>query len=395
MWCAVSDMTIRALAVPARETTRRVHTDERGLYLTAKTVVGCFARRVVTMSERILEEHTGSRLDPIAAGTSDPVPGRHLLIASTGGHLAELAKWSQTICSAPDSLWVTFDSPQSGSLLRDRRVLYVPYVAPRDVVQTARAFGRMMKKIDWQGEGFTSAVTTGAAVGVAGLAAARFHRIPAFYFESVSRVNGPSVAGRLAGLDPWIKKYCQYEHWADGRWNYRGSLLDDFFPIPRSTVERPRLFVTLGTIRPYRFDALVDAVLSTGLADSRTVWQLGVTTRQGLPGTAVSQLTTTEFEECSRSADVVITHAGVGTIMNLLGMGVFAVVVPRRATRKEHVDNHQIQIGTLLQTRGISMVTEVERLDRKTILEASASAIRWSSETLDQRPGVSGHFTSL
>jgi UDP-N-acetylglucosamine transferase subunit ALG13 len=307
---------------------------------------------------------------------SDPLAGRHLLVASTGGHLAELNEWSKNIGSAPDSLWVTFKSPQSDSLLRNRRVLYVPYVAPRDVRGTINAFMRMMKQIDWKAEAFTSAVTTGAAVGLAGLAAARLHRVPALYIESVSRVNGPSLTGKLVSFDRSIDTYCQYEHWARGRWKYRGSLFDTFETAPKCPIEHPRLFVTLGTIRPYRFDGIVDAILSTGLADGRTVWQLGATTRQALPGTVFSQLAATEFDHYARAADVVITHAGVGTIMHLLEMGIFPVVVPRRAKRNEHVDDHQVQIARLLDSRSISMVREVEELNKSTIIAASAAEIR-------------------
>lgn len=313
----------------------------------------------------------------------DPRPGRQLLVASTGGHLAQLAKWSQTIGSGADSLWVTFRSPQSDSLLRDRRVLYVPYVAPRDKRAAVGAFVRMMREIDWQREAFTSAVTTGAAVGLAALVAARRHRVPSFYFESVSRVDGPSLTGRLASLDPWIRTYCQYQDWAGRRWKYRGSLFDTFETVQKTPSERPRLFVTLGTIRPYRFDALIDAILATGLADNGTVWQLGSTERDVLPGRGVSQMSANEFEDCARSADVVITHAGVGTIMHLLEMGIFPVVVPRRARRNEHVDDHQAQIAGLLSRRAISLVIEADELDSKSIISASATAIRNAGADLD------------
>lgn len=60
----------------------------------------------------------------------EPIPGRQLLVASTGGHLAQIVKWAPRIGAAEDSLWVTFESPQSESLLDGRRVLKVPYVAP-------------------------------------------------------------------------------------------------------------------------------------------------------------------------------------------------------------------------------------------------------------------------
>jgi UDP-N-acetylglucosamine transferase subunit ALG13 len=324
------------------------------------------------------------------SGLGDPVPGRHLLMASTGGHLAELERWSNVIGSDPDSLWVTCESLQGASLLRDRRVLFVPYVAPRDVARSATAFRRIMRQVNWRGERFSAAVTTGAAVGVVGLAAARMHRVPAFYFESVSRVNGPSLSGRLAGLDPGIRRFCQYEHWAGGGWTYRKSLFDTFTTVAKAPVADPRLFVTLGTIQPYRFDAMVDAVLSTGLADGRTVWQLGATQREGLPGRAVPQLSANEFEQSCRAADVVVTHAGVGTLMNLFDMGISPIVAPRRAVRNEHVDDHQSQIAGLLRTRSIANVTEVEQLDRRAILTASGTAIQrcatdWGSGTSTNR----------
>jgi UDP-N-acetylglucosamine transferase subunit ALG13 len=306
---------------------------------------------------------------------NDPIPGRQLLVATTGGHLAELVRWAPKIGADPDSLWVTFESPQSESLLRGRRVLHVPYVAPRALRRTAKAFGILMREIDWDSEGFTSAVSTGAAVGLAGLAAARLHHIPSFYIECGCHVDRPGLTGRLVGLDPRISTSCQYDHWALPRWKYRGSLLDDFAAVPTNSTEDPRLFVTLGTIRPYRFDAMVDAVLSTGLADDRTVWQLGTTTRTGLPGTAVSEMRRDEFEECARTADVVVTHAGIGTLLDLLDLGVYPVVVPRRAKRAEHIDDHQLQIARLASERGISLVKEVESLDRNAIIHASAHTI--------------------
>ena len=312
--------------------------------------------------------------------TKEPLPGRHLLVASTGGHLAQLNIWAERIGSAPDSIWVTFDSPQSRSTLEERRALYVPYINPRDKGAACRAFARIMREIDWRREDFTAAVSTGSAVGVAGLAAARLHKVPSFFFESVSRVFGPSMSGKLVGLDPWIQKSCQYEHWAGGKWKYRGSLLDSFETIPKVAVERPRIFVTLGTIRPYRFDSLVDAVLATGMADDRTVWQLGTTTRTDLPGQSFEQVSSDDFDRYAKSADVVITHAGVGTLLHLFEMGIYPVAVPRRLSRDEMVDDHQIQIAQLLEGRGITAVREVGDLDAQTIISSSANAIRISPQ---------------
>jgi len=305
----------------------------------------------------------------------DPTPGKQLLIASTGGHLAQLAKWAPRIGATQDSLWITFETPQSVSLLSGRRALYVPYVAPRDFIGTTKAFRELMREIDWRAEAFGSAISTGAALGLAGLAAARLHGIPSFYFESVSRVNGPSLTGRLVSLDPGIHRSCQYEHWAGHGWRYRGSLFDNYIAMQKASTLEPKLFVTLGTIRPYRFDALVDSVLTSGLANESTVWQVGVTTRSDLPGKVAAQLSQEEFRMCAKQADVVIAHSGVGSIMELLDLGVFPVVIPRRAKRGEHVDDHQLQVASVLDSRGLALVLDAEDLGKSQILEASSRAI--------------------
>jgi UDP-N-acetylglucosamine transferase subunit ALG13 len=131
-----------------------------------------------------------------------------------------------------------------------------------------------------------------------------------------------------------------------------------------------RIFVTLGTIRPYRFDALVDAVLATGLAGDSTVWQLGETTRDDLPGSVYNYMSSDEFDTSCADADVVITHAGVGTILALLEMGICPVVVPRRRDRHEHVDDHQLQISAHVAEAGVAIVRESGELKAEDVVSA-------------------------
>jgi UDP-N-acetylglucosamine transferase subunit ALG13 len=65
--------------------------------------------------------------------------------------------------------------------------------------------------------------------------------------------------------------------------------------------------------------------------------------------------------------------------MHLLEMGLCPVVVPRRAKRNEHVDDHQVQIANLLRSRAISIVSEADALNRKAIRAASATEVRNAS----------------
>ncbi|GAH82957.1 unnamed protein product, partial [marine sediment metagenome] len=50
------------------------------------------------------------------------------------------------------------------------------------------------------------------------------------------------------------------------------------------------------------------------------------------------------FEKLIRKTDVIISHAGAGTILTALKYGKPVVVVPRQKKFKEHVDDHQLQL---------------------------------------------------
>jgi UDP-N-acetylglucosamine--N-acetylmuramyl-(pentapeptide) pyrophosphoryl-undecaprenol N-acetylglucosamine transferase len=194
-----------------------------------------------------------------------------LLAASTGGHLAQLFRMVDGTDVSPDSLWITFDSPQSRSLLAGRRTLYVPYVPPRDWRGVIETFRRTRRALE--GETFDAAISTGAAMALGVLLAARLEGIPLTYIESVSRVRGPSLTGRIVALSHMAELRTQHAAWQSRRWRYAGNVLQEYAAEPREAPEElQRIFVTLGTIQPYRFDTAVDGVLRTGLAGPGTSW---------------------------------------------------------------------------------------------------------------------------
>ena len=51
-----------------------------------------------------------------------------------------------------------------------------------------------------------------------------------------------------------------------------------------------------------------------------------------------------DFDKYMNEAQIVITHAGVGTIINGLNHKKKLIVVPRLKKYKEHVNDHQLQI---------------------------------------------------
>ncbi|MGI8660160.1 MAG: glycosyltransferase, partial [Thermoleophilaceae bacterium] len=119
------------------------------------------------------------------------------------------------------------------------------------------------------------------------------------------------------------------------------------------------IFVTVGT-HHQRFDRLLDAL---GALDGDLVVQHG----PGAPprGVAVARdfMPFDEMLARFREADVVVTHAGVGSILCATREGHVPLVVPRRADLGEHVDDHQLELTRALAARGsVIAVDDVGRL---------------------------------
>jgi len=297
-----------------------------------------------------------------------------LLVASTGGHLAQLVRLSPGLGASDDSLWVTFRTPQSESLLAGKRVHYVPYVRSRDLLGAIKA-ANVIRRVVRQ-ERFDLAVSTGAAIAVSALPIAKLAGIETLYIESVSRVEGPSLSGRMIAALRAASLRTQHAGWATKRWSLHPSVFATYRPIDAVPTERPSLFVSLGTIEGYRFDAMVDQILATGMADERTVWQLGFTTgRADLPGSTYQQVSADQFAKFASDADVVVTHAGVGSLLGLLELGIYPVLVTRRKARGEHVDDHQQQIARLASSLGVAAAVDVPDLSADVLREATRRSI--------------------
>ncbi|MGY2083201.1 glycosyltransferase [Blastococcus sp. SYSU DS0539] len=309
---------------------------------------------------------------------------RALLVASTGGHLAQIVRWSERFDLRSDSVFATFDSEQSRSLLHGRNVIHLDYVPPRGLKPAVAAAVRLQRET--RRERFDVVLSTGAAVGLSAYAIGQLRRLPVVYIESVSRFDGPSATGRILEKLPRIQRYSQHAAWADRPgWRLGPSLLDDYTAVPAAdraprTGEGRRVFVSLGTIKPFRFDALVDAVRDQLRPGDTVTWQLGVTTRDDLPGNVNQELEAEEFDRLVAESDVFITHSGVGTLLRALELGVRPVVVPRLAARNEHVDDHQVQVARELAERGLVLLRSPDELTSAD-LDPSDVEVRRSGDT--------------
>jgi UDP-N-acetylglucosamine--N-acetylmuramyl-(pentapeptide) pyrophosphoryl-undecaprenol N-acetylglucosamine transferase len=294
-----------------------------------------------------------------------------LLVAATGGHLAQLHQLRPRLVAAGTPVvWATFDSPQSRSLLADEVVEYVPYTAPRDhrtVVANIPRANRILRfhKID-------SVISTGSGIALSFLPIARLMGKRAHYIESAARSDGPSTTGRILQFIPGIKLSAQYDSWALPPWGRSVSVFDDFVsrrgeasPAVRSVV------VTLGTIEGYDFRRLLERLISLAPEGVNILWQTGVTDVTGLPISAHESMPQHELHAAMASADVVIAHAGIGSALGALNAGQRPILVPRRSSHGEHVDDHQLQIARELDARNLALYREVEDLTWSDVEEVS------------------------
>jgi UDP-N-acetylglucosamine--N-acetylmuramyl-(pentapeptide) pyrophosphoryl-undecaprenol N-acetylglucosamine transferase len=293
-----------------------------------------------------------------------------MLVASTGGHLIELALLAPRIWPPDnDEIWVTFDSEQSRSLLVGRRVSYIRDTPPRDwlsmLVNTRVAWDLLKDRVD-------TVISNGAGIAVSFLPLAAAKGISTHYIECSARVDGRSLAGRILERARGIKVYTQNPALADSRWLYSGSSFDGY---QSADVARPpalrKIFITVGTLHfPFlrllrRLQAIlpatIDVVVQAGTDYKLLDWPRAEVT---------SRMSHEEIRWNVANADVVVAHAGIGSALGVLDAGKVPVLVPRSHRLGEHVDDHQEEIARHLSDRGLAVVAGSESITVDHLVQA-------------------------
>jgi UDP-N-acetylglucosamine transferase subunit ALG13 len=118
------------------------------------------------------------------------------------------------------------------------------------------------------------------------------------------------------------------------------------------------IVVTVGT-NEARFDRLLHAFESGPPSpDEELLVQHGPSPIRPPGAICVDYLPYDELASAIRRARVVVTHAGVGSIMTALANGKRPVVVPRLRRFGEAVDDHQLQLGPRLHQAGLVLFVE-------------------------------------
>lgn len=117
------------------------------------------------------------------------------------------------------------------------------------------------------------------------------------------------------------------------------------------------IFVTVGTQYPFdRLLAEVDAWAA--VSGERVVAQVGGSNKEYENLETVGFIPTEEFESLLDQADLVVSHAGMGTIIACALRGKPLIVLPRRHRLGEHTDDHQVGSASRMANFGLAHVIE-------------------------------------
>ena len=117
-----------------------------------------------------------------------------VLVCSTGGHLMQLHQlkpwWGKH-----ERVWVTFDKPDSLSVLADEHVVWAYHPTTRNIPNTLRNL-----RLAWstlRRERPEVIVSSGAGVAFPFFLIGRLLRIPTVYLEVYDRIDSATLTGRL------------------------------------------------------------------------------------------------------------------------------------------------------------------------------------------------------
>ena len=125
-----------------------------------------------------------------------------------------------------------------------------------------------------------------------------------------------------------------------------------FFDILK-TMDKIKLFVPLGTQKfPFgRIIIALNRLVEQGEYKPEEIVMQSALYPVKPNFTAFGLIPNEDFNHYMEEAEVIVTHSGVNSIISSMEMGKPLVICPRLHEYGEHVDNHQMEIATLMHDK--------------------------------------------
>ena len=281
-----------------------------------------------------------------------------LAVASGGGHWIQLLRLRAAFGEV-DVVYAT-TNPDHREVVGTARFCLVPEANRWESMRLVRCALVMLRTLLVVRPDVV--ITTGAAPGYLAVRLARLLRMRTVWVDSIANADELSLSGQRAGrfVDLWIT---QWEHLVgESGPEYFGTVLgevtdatdgrvqhDASHPRVAQDVRPRRIFVTVGTELP--FDRLVGAIdrwAGCRGADVEVFAQTGDGEYRPENIEWEPFVDRATFTRRFGEADLVVAHAGMGTILSALEDGKPLLVMPRRADLREHRNDHQLATASRL-----------------------------------------------
>lgn len=126
------------------------------------------------------------------------------------------------------------------------------------------------------------------------------------------------------------------------------------------------IFVTLGT-QDKEFKRLLESIdknIKNGNIKDKVLVQAGFTKYTSSNMEIFDYCTPNKMEEYYKKADLIITHGGVGSILDSIKKGKKVIAVPRLSKHNEHTNDHQTQIVNEFYNKHYILKSNIENLEK-------------------------------
>lgn len=117
-----------------------------------------------------------------------------------------------------------------------------------------------------------------------------------------------------------------------------------------------KVLVTIGSMVEKKFTRLfkiIDELCGEGILEgSQVTSQVGFDNYQSPYYQCFDMIADEEFKRLIDESDLIITHAGTGTVTASIKKGKKVIIFPRMARYNEHYDDHQLELAELFTKQG-------------------------------------------
>lgn len=298
------------------------------------------------------------------------------LVASLGGHLELLTATAGGLGDVR-RVWVTSEGARAESLRRGGdRVATLPRLDRSSMSLRSVVSGVLLAVRERP----RTVVTSGAGLAVPFCLTARLLGGRLVFVETMARVTTGSSSGRLlsrfsdAVLVQWPELLGTYPDAV----LCRPALLEGISVV--GGAEGDGTFVTVGSHdQPFdRLLAAADRAAAAGVLPGPVFAQHGVSGRPSAAMAGSGFVSPEEFADRVNGASVVVTHGGAGAIATALRAGRKPIVVARRSSAGEHVDDHQAELVAKLDSLGL-VVEAQDEITPDDVARATTARV-WTDE---------------